>query len=62
MGTRRYYHQRSGAPQAPRLDLEGLKRLIASSIEMLSDRDYSRKRSGTTASMLVLCRGRADPT
>lgn len=46
MPTRRYYHQRSGAQQAPRLDLDELKKLIAASYGVFFDRDYFQEAFG----------------
>lgn len=43
---RRYYHQRSGAQQAPKLDLDAVKKLLGTSYALFSSRDYFQEALG----------------
>jgi len=43
---RYYYHQRSGAQQPPRLDLEAVRKLVSSSYRLFASRDYFQEAFG----------------
>lgn len=43
---RRYYHQRTGSQQPPKLDLAGAKKLIAASYKLFLSRDYFQQALG----------------